>query len=175
MICSIPLNVRAPESASAPATTCSQPNTAKSQTISLPHGWEKRFVARSKGQNKGRVDVYLRPPNGNQLRSMSELLEYLQKHPRFNTMPPSPISTSTTSPRVTTAPIPASPGTTVLTSSRLEIRRVPNTPPAHHAAGCRRAASAARFQTPAPPTSTKNQLYKTPRRPRTSWGGLTQP
>ena len=81
MICSIPLNVRAPESASAPATTCSQPNTAKSQTISLPHGWEKRFVARSKGQNKGRVDVYLRPPNGNQLRSMSELLEYLQKHP----------------------------------------------------------------------------------------------
>ena len=81
LICSIPLNVRAPESASAPATTRSQPDTANSQTISLPHGWEKRFVARTKGQNKGRLDVYLRPPNGNQLRSMSELLKYLQKHP----------------------------------------------------------------------------------------------
>ena len=59
----------------------SQPNTAVSQTISLPHGWEKRFVARPKGKNKGRVDVYLRLPNRNQLQSKTELREYLEKHP----------------------------------------------------------------------------------------------
>ncbi len=48
----------------------------------MPHGWEKRIVARPKGKNKGRVDVYLRLPNGNQLRSKSELREYLEKHPK---------------------------------------------------------------------------------------------
>ena len=47
----------------------------------MPYGWEKRFVERPQGKNKGRVDVYLRPPNGTQLRGMSELLEYLKNHP----------------------------------------------------------------------------------------------
>ena len=81
LMCSIPLNVKAPESASAPAATRSQPDTANSRTISLPYGWEKRFVERPQGKNKGRVDVYLRPPNGNQLRSKIELREYLEQHP----------------------------------------------------------------------------------------------
>ena len=36
---------------------------------------------RSKGKDKSRVDVYLRPPNGNQLRSKTKLQEYLEKHP----------------------------------------------------------------------------------------------
>lgn len=47
----------------------------------MPYGWEKRFVRRPNGKNKGRVDVYLRPPNGNQLRSKVELVEYISKHP----------------------------------------------------------------------------------------------
>ena len=47
----------------------------------LPYGWTKRIVTRSKGNNKNRVDVYLRPPNGTQLRSKTELQKYLEKHP----------------------------------------------------------------------------------------------
>ena len=81
LICSIPLNVKAPGSASVPATTRSPPNVANSQTISLPYGWEKRIVSRPKGKDKGRVDVYLRPPNGIQLRSKTALREYFEKHP----------------------------------------------------------------------------------------------
>ena len=70
-----------PKSASTPGTTRPLSDTADSQIISLPYGWEKRFVARPKGKNKNRVDVYLRPPNGKQLRSKTELREYLKKHP----------------------------------------------------------------------------------------------
>ena len=81
LVCSIPLNVSAPESASVPTTTRSQPNTADSQTISLPYGWTKRIVTRSTGNDKNRVDVYLRPPNGTQLRSRAELQKYFEKHP----------------------------------------------------------------------------------------------
>ena len=52
-----------------------------SQTISLPYGWEKKCIRRPDGKNKGRWDIYLRPPNGNQLRSQAQLLKYLKKYP----------------------------------------------------------------------------------------------
>ena len=65
----------------APATMRPLPDTNNVQTISLPHGWEKRCVRRQDGKKKGRWDVYLRPPNGNQLRSKTQLREYLEKHP----------------------------------------------------------------------------------------------
>ena len=64
----------------ASATTCPPPDTTNSQTISLPYGWEKKCIRRPDGKNKGRWDIYLRPPNGNQLRSQAQLLEYLKKY-----------------------------------------------------------------------------------------------
>ena len=81
LVCSIPLDFKMPKSAPAQATTRPLPDKTDSQTISFPYGWETKFVRRPKGKNKGQVDVYLRPPNGNQLRSKAELREYLEKHP----------------------------------------------------------------------------------------------
>ena len=76
-----PLSEPPPRPLPAPATTRPPPDTNNVETISLPFGWEKRCVRRPDGKNKGRWDVYLRPPIGNQLRSKSQLRQYLEKHP----------------------------------------------------------------------------------------------
>ena len=67
--------------ASAPATMWPQPDTTNPQTISLPNGWEKKCIGRPDGKNKDRWDFTLRPPNGNQLGSQAQLLEYTKKYP----------------------------------------------------------------------------------------------
>ena len=53
----------------------------RDQWFNLPDGWRKQIVIRKSGNTAGGYDVYVYPPVGKKLRSMNDILRWVQANP----------------------------------------------------------------------------------------------